>query len=470
MRGFVPPRSRAAARRPADRSRRPVAAARQERAHFAGAAGARRERSPPGPPSADRLPERLKTVMEAMSGFSLADVVVHRNSAEPARIGAAAFAKGDQIHLAPGQERHLPHEAWHVVQQKQGRVRTSAQMKGEKLNDEPALEGEADVMGARAAAHAGRGPLADQGVGLARVHPLGDGAPVQRTVYNSMDAMWTALDPGRTRQQIEAVINADPVLVQAYGDVAHHLGRMEFVYQNGTQPAAAMLPDIITGRYDIVYGHRNEMRGDYLNETRYVGAVLHEMMHIAAALQYATNAPPTGKVGHVANMNLPAPAPQAVLNPEFGLTDAQLDAAAAQMNVIVANWDRLLAEADLDVQNGDLSGAQRAAINGRRDYAIDLPGALAHYDTVLFDLLYYLRAEGVAASRSYEYASRLLAEANGRRTTAVGAAAAVARAPLPQPAQAAQPAPAQQAAPAALPAPPALSWWQRFVACLCCAS
>lgn len=86
-----------------------------------------------------------------MSGFSLADVVVHRNSAEPARLGAAAFAKDNQIHLAPGQERHLPHEAWHVVQQAQGRVRPTLQMKnGVPVNDDAGLEREADTMGAKA--------------------------------------------------------------------------------------------------------------------------------------------------------------------------------------------------------------------------------------------------------------------------------------------------------------------------------
>ena len=29
---------------------------------------------------------------------------------------ALAYAQGSDIHLAPGQEQHLPHEAWHVVQ------------------------------------------------------------------------------------------------------------------------------------------------------------------------------------------------------------------------------------------------------------------------------------------------------------------------------------------------------------------
>jgi hypothetical protein len=112
-------------------------------------------RSSPLPegPNRSGLPDRLKAGAEALSGFSLDDVRVHRNSPEPAKLGAVAYASGGEIHLGPGQEAHLPHEAWHVVQQKQGRVRPTLQMKGGKhLNDDPRLEHEADVMGARAAA------------------------------------------------------------------------------------------------------------------------------------------------------------------------------------------------------------------------------------------------------------------------------------------------------------------------------
>jgi hypothetical protein len=66
-------------------------------------------------------------------------------------LGALAYAQGNQIHVAPGQERHLPHEAWHVVQQRQGRVRPTVQLKaGLAVNDEQGLEREADVMGAMA--------------------------------------------------------------------------------------------------------------------------------------------------------------------------------------------------------------------------------------------------------------------------------------------------------------------------------
>lgn len=93
------------------------------------------------------LPDTLRTGVEALSGISLDDVQVHHNSPKPAEIGALAYAQGTDIHLGPGQERHLPHEAWHVVQQKQGRVKPT----GPGLPPEPAAQAEeADRMGARA--------------------------------------------------------------------------------------------------------------------------------------------------------------------------------------------------------------------------------------------------------------------------------------------------------------------------------
>lgn len=97
------------------------------------------------------LPGRLRKNVERLSGVSLEDVRVHRNSNAPARLGALAHTRGPEIHLAPGQERHLPHEAWHVAQQKLGVVRPTAQLNGAALNDNAGLEREADLMGARAA-------------------------------------------------------------------------------------------------------------------------------------------------------------------------------------------------------------------------------------------------------------------------------------------------------------------------------
>lgn len=96
------------------------------------------------------MPDNLKVGMEDLSGMSLSDVQVHRNSAKPAALDALAYAQGNDIHLGPGQEQHLPHEAWHVVQQRQGRVKPTVQMAGHAVNDDVSLETEADVMGAKA--------------------------------------------------------------------------------------------------------------------------------------------------------------------------------------------------------------------------------------------------------------------------------------------------------------------------------
>jgi hypothetical protein len=71
---------------------------------------------------ATRLPSNLKASLEWLSGFCLDDVRVVYNSPKPAQYKALAYAYGTEIHIAPGQEFCLPHEAWHVVQQKQGRV------------------------------------------------------------------------------------------------------------------------------------------------------------------------------------------------------------------------------------------------------------------------------------------------------------------------------------------------------------
>ena len=60
-------------------------------------------------------------------------------------IEAKAFTQGTDIHLAPGQEKHLAHEAWHVVQQKQGRVQA-----GMGNGDGPAGQSDAQRLEVRA--------------------------------------------------------------------------------------------------------------------------------------------------------------------------------------------------------------------------------------------------------------------------------------------------------------------------------
>ena len=97
------------------------------------------------------LPDKLKSGIENISGHSMDDVKVHYNSNKPAQLNAHAYAQGTNIHIASGQEKHLPHEAWHVVQQKQGRVKPTKQLKQKvSINDDASLEKEADVMGTKA--------------------------------------------------------------------------------------------------------------------------------------------------------------------------------------------------------------------------------------------------------------------------------------------------------------------------------
>lgn len=135
-------------------------------------------------PNHTGLPDRLKSGVESLSGMSMDHVRVHYNSAKPAQLQAHAYAQGRDIHLAPGQERHLPHEAWHIVQQAQGRVRPTLQMKGGiAVNDDAGLEREADLMGAQANGLAGA-PLQAMHAG----YPVAPATPpvMQRVILSKL--------------------------------------------------------------------------------------------------------------------------------------------------------------------------------------------------------------------------------------------------------------------------------------------
>ena len=109
------------------------------------------EQRPAPKPNRTGLPDNLKSGIEHLSGMAMDHVKVHYNSSRPAQLNALAYAQGSDIHVAPGQEKHLPHEAWHVVQQAQGRVKPTMQMKaGVPINDDKSLAREADLMGSRA--------------------------------------------------------------------------------------------------------------------------------------------------------------------------------------------------------------------------------------------------------------------------------------------------------------------------------
>lgn len=94
------------------------------------------------------IPTQLKERMEESTGLSFDDVCVHYNSVLPAKLDALAYTKGNQVKISPGQERHLPHELGHVVQQKLGVVRANAiYAGGVAMNTDASLEQQADELG-----------------------------------------------------------------------------------------------------------------------------------------------------------------------------------------------------------------------------------------------------------------------------------------------------------------------------------
>jgi hypothetical protein len=96
--------------------------------------------------------------MEGAFGTDFSGVRIHEGP-RAAALGALAYTQGPDIHFAPGQyqphtqrgQEILGHELTHVVQQAQGRVRATRQVKGTGVNDDVGLEREADERGLQAA-------------------------------------------------------------------------------------------------------------------------------------------------------------------------------------------------------------------------------------------------------------------------------------------------------------------------------
>ncbi len=139
------------------------------------------------------LPLQLKSGIERLSGLDMDHVQVHYNSSRPAQLNALAFAQGHDIHLGPGQERQLPHEAWHVVQQSQGRVSPTEQLQnGVQINDDSGLEHEADLMGDQAMRFGGSSEKSSHSDGLRAQHGSaahGVGQPVQAKLATTSEAL-----------------------------------------------------------------------------------------------------------------------------------------------------------------------------------------------------------------------------------------------------------------------------------------
>lgn len=104
------------------------------------------------------IPAPLRTQMERAFNANFANVKLHEGN-HVGSVGAIAYTQGNHIHFAPGQfnpdtrsgQALLGHELAHVMQQRQGRVKPTTQVNGLPVNDQTALEQEADTLGQKAA-------------------------------------------------------------------------------------------------------------------------------------------------------------------------------------------------------------------------------------------------------------------------------------------------------------------------------
>jgi hypothetical protein len=128
------------------------------------------------------LPQRMRSMMEAAFHADFSDIRVHQGAPDAKSLSALAFTQGRDIHFAPGQyspdslegQKIIGHELAHVVQQQEGRVAVP-QGQGAPINDDAALEAEADALGAKAAQGEVVRPAGSNPRGA--FHPV---APVQR--------------------------------------------------------------------------------------------------------------------------------------------------------------------------------------------------------------------------------------------------------------------------------------------------
>ncbi len=91
-------------------------------------------------PNLTGIPTQMKLDFEQRSGLSFDDVRVHYNSDKPAQLQALAYTQGTQVYVGPGQERHLPHELGHVVQQKHENIKADTVYNGVPINTSQYLE------------------------------------------------------------------------------------------------------------------------------------------------------------------------------------------------------------------------------------------------------------------------------------------------------------------------------------------
>lgn len=349
-------------------------------------------------PNLTGIPLQMKQSFEQSSGLSFDDVRVHYHSALPARLGALAYTLGSYVYVASGQERHLGHELGHVIQQKQGRVRTTSVLNGVRLNTSPAMEREADALSRQAE----RGQAIQR-----RQGPSSE--VVQMVRYLDIDAMWADIcGDADVTAMIPQIIQRDPVLAELYSDAARQVPNCDFC--GGKKNIQIGINAGGSTPYFIEYGAFPDAPQD---QYFFIAAIIHELTHADVLENYNRNIPDTEFGGRARwlNMNLP-PA-----NGADEITSKQKDSFIMQSNRLSKNiqYLRSVVEQDNDLhKRSSLVYEHLAGENGRLNY-MEVCSPDVHYDTVLGDMMFYLQYNKLQDTRSYQLMQRMLREANDRR-------------------------------------------------------
>lgn len=185
----------------------------QAKGDLRGAGTTADQRALPSTSSGVPLPPAVRAMMERAFNADFAEVLIHPDSARAAALGARAYTEGNSVHLAPGQydpESHagrelIGHELAHVIQQRQGRVAVTSQVRGVAINDAAALEQEADALGQRAASSASLAP----GTPALSAAPAASPAPATHAVAQRQAA------PQSNEETLDAEVEAAAQLEQS---------------------------------------------------------------------------------------------------------------------------------------------------------------------------------------------------------------------------------------------------------------
>ena len=218
---------------------------------------------------------------------------------------------------------------WHVVQQKQGRVGTTARLNQVGINDDKRLEREADAMGAAA--------LAAPRTSLHAPPPSDPGRPpamvAQRTVEDDLAGLEAAYQGTN-----------DPLLRKILAE-ARGLSDIEFSEQRRPRTGSCRAP---AARRPA--RARDQHRPRHRGAVRRQSLVLHEMIHVSADRRYNAN-----RIGE------PDPALTAVVNPNQSKQE-QLAAIGKQARFRYALAEALHGRVDGDAK---LSKPVRAMVKDR---------------------------------------------------------------------------------------------------------